>query len=198
MSRKKDREQLERIRDVLWGIPINSSTKLLTGKNSSGKSLIRDQLRVRVKKKLGGTVVHASQELRTGSNPEMGALSSMARDLPWLPTSLTTIHHIQMSCRSARDGKHMFVIDEPEIGCGEETVVALCKWLNEEILTQKFAGGLLIITHNRYMVENLNCKHFFNLDGYKTKEEWLNRKIRPTNLKELEENRLFKLIRDGK
>ncbi len=187
-------EQVERIRDVLWEIPLDSSIKLLTGKNGSGKSLIRNQLINRVSKECSGKLIHTSQELRTTSNPSLGALSGIFHDNPLLPTSLTTIYHIENACNTAKDGDNMLVIDEPEIGCGEETVLALCKWLNEDIFKNKIKAGILIITHNRYLIKNLKYNHFYNLDGYKTKKEWIERKIKPTNLKKLKLNRLKKAL----
>lgn len=195
----KAEKQMNIIRDIFWDIPLNSSIKLLTGHNGSGKSFIRGQLGARLKKEKKGKLIHTSQELRTSSNPALGALSGFAHDLEWLPTSYSTINSIKQVSRTASEGKNcMLVIDEPEIGCGEETIISICKWLNEEILSKKYKYGVLIITHNRYLVEHLKYKHFLNLDGYKTKKEWLNRKLIPTNLKILKDNKLFFLIRGDK
>ena len=173
-------------------IPLTGST-LLTGRNGSGKSLIRTQLNFRVKRELGEKVlvVHASQALRTGSFPEMGALSGMTRDLDWLPTSLSTVKCIE---KLPTEGNYV-VIDEPEIGCGEETVVALTAWLNEWIANCG-AIGVMVITHNRHTAIHLKHDTFLNLDGYKTLDEWLNHKIIPTDLEALRRNDLSKYIRD--
>lgn len=52
-----------------------------------------------------------------------------------------------------------------------------------EVLTEN-EKGVLLITHNHYNVENIKADSFYNIEGM-TKDEWLNRKITPTNLEEL-------------
>lgn len=185
-------QQWERIGDIMHDIPLREAT-LLTGRNGSGKSLLRSQINFRVKEELGEKVrvVHASMALRTGSFPGMGALSGMTRDLDWLPTSLCTIRCIE---KLPAEGNYV-VIDEPEIGCGEETVVALTSWL-KEWLSQCGALGSMVITHNRHTATHLDHDAFFNLDGYKTLQEWLDREIVPTDLDALRDNDLGRYLRD--
>ena len=186
------KEQYNRIFDTYDDIPL-SGVSLLTGSNSSGKSLIRKLLAVRVNKELGKKyrLVHSSQELRTGSFAELGAYSGFARDLAWLPTSQSTVSLIKnLPAENA-----YLVLDELEIGCSEETILALVAWLNGWIPTCG-AAGVLVITHNRYVAENLKHDHFFNLDGFATLQDWLGRELVPTDLEALEKNELFFYIRD--
>lgn len=189
-----DPEEQHKVISWTWErIPLDGSVTILTGSNGSGKSLLRGQLPRRLEKP--ARLVHASQELRTASNAGLGAMSSFAHDLPWLPTSQTTLHTIRQILKHA-SGNYV-VIDEPEIGCGEETVMALAAWLNEQLAARPAdCLGVMIITHNRYMVEHLAHDNFFNLDGFDTKDEWLNRPLIPTDLAALEENALFDYIRD--
>lgn len=114
------------------------------------------------------------------------------RDTEWLPTSLNTFDLIKGLL--SKDFQYI-IIDEPEIGMGEELIMSLVDYLNRE-LGKNLNRGFLIITHNRYLVENLNYKKFFNCDGIKTKEEWLTRPMKKANLKILEDNSLFFHIRD--
>lgn len=183
-------ELFERIRDTVYAIPL-TGISVLTGKNGSGKSFVRKQLTFRVKDELKTRLIHSSQELRSASNPGLGALSGFAHDLPWLSTSHCTWHILNQI--PVKD--NFVVIDEPEIGCSEETVMALVDWFNSWMPTCG-AKGFLFITHSRYTIQHLHFDHFFNLDGYQTKEEWLNRPLIPTNLQELAESPLFFYIRD--
>lgn len=193
---KNAETQYFKICEIFELIPLDGQVTILTGSNGSGKSLIRGQLPMRLREHPGKPrLIHASQELRTASNSSLGAMSSFAHDLPWLPTSVMTIHTIKQVMKHA-EGNYL-VIDEPEIGCGEETVMAMAAWLNDQLSARPAScWGVLIITHSRYMVQNLRHDYFFNLDGYDTAEAWLNRPLIPTDLAALEENPLFGFIRD--
>ena len=48
----------------------------------------------------------------------------------------------------------------------------------------------MVITHSEYVVENLRHEQFFNLDGYKTEREWMDREIVPTDLEALKDDSL--------
>ena len=190
-------EHIDRLVDVALDIKAGKIT-ILTGKNGSGKSFIRKVVSQSIEEQLkldssSRIVVSTSQELRTGSNPEMGALSGWMRDDGWNPTSVETMKHVRSIIKS--EGKYI-VIDEPEIGMGEETVMALVKFLNDNMRKVKHKG-ILIITHNRYVVENLDADEFFNIECM-SKEEWLNRELIPTDLDELNDNsnKLFRAIQD--
>jgi len=184
--------------DIMNKIPSKGVT-ILTGSNGSGKSLIRNQFIFRLAERAGidankykGKIGSVSMQKRTESNSEWGALSSCMHDTSWTPTSLNTIDLIDALL--TKDFEY-YVIDEPEIGMGEEVVMSLVDYLNDKIAEHP-ERGYLIITHNRYVVENLNADYFFNCDGIKTKEEWINRPLVKADLKILKENKLFDYIRD--
>jgi predicted ATPase len=179
-------------------IPVKG-VSMITGSNGSGKSLIRTQFifyLARKKKKdpknMKGVLGSVSMQLRTSSQPEWGALSGAMRDTEWIPTSLNTFDLIKGLL--SKDFEYI-IIDEPEIGMGEELIMSLCDFLNETF-EKNPKRGFLIITHNRYLVENLKHNKFFNCDGLKTKQEWLDRPLKKADLKMLEENALFDFIRD--
>lgn len=179
-------EHINTLIDISNSIKINERS-ILTGKNGAGKSLIRKLLSSSVAEQLGkdGTqsvVASTSQELRTGSNPEMGALAGAMRDVGWTPTSTETFSHIE-GLLKLKD--RYIVIDEPEIGMGEETVMALVDYLNEELPKSKNLG-VCIITHNRHIINALNIDAFYNIEGMK-KAEWLTRTLKTTNLKHLKD-----------
>lgn len=169
---------------------------ILTGSNGSGKSFIRKLTPFKLyEKKTGEKYVNqkpfvssTSMEQRTTSNPEWGALSSAMHDINTSPTSLETLNKIQ-ALLSDKFNDRYIVIDEPEIGIGEETVLALINYINDRIdILRKNDNflGVLIITHSRLIVEHLKSDAFLNIEGM-TKDKWLKRKLLPTDLKKLEE-----------
>lgn len=168
---------------------------VLTGKNGSGKSVVRKILSSRIAGRLNGDVekcwvASISMESRTTPKHNFGALSSMGIDEPENPTSRETFKHINALFNSLTTSKERYtVIDEPEIGMGEETVAALVIKLNS--LTNPLPPnclGVLVITHNRYIVEKLQAE-FVNMEGM-TKDEWLSREIIPTDIDALENDSL--------
>lgn len=185
-------KNLEDYIDFLVDVKIpHDKITILTGKNASGKSLIRKLLSTQISKALKKEKVfipHASQEVRTNSNPE-----SIVHDLDWLATSHNTIHTINMVFNS--DNPDFIVIDEPEIGLGEELQLGLAHHLNELIASLKC--GVLIITHSRHIVNNLKHDGFINLENM-TETEWLNREITPINVEEFKDfaSKLHRAIQD--
>lgn len=197
---KKMGDYIDYICDVAESININDVT-ILTGRNAGGKSLIRKQLRLFIAETLGKDykkviIPHASQELRTKSNPEMGGLSAIAHDLEWIATSASTIDIIEKVFNY--DEADFIVIDEPEIGVGEELQLGLADYLNEKIADLKEKGkGCLIICHSRIMVENINHDRFINLEKM-TENEWLKRKPKKMSVDEFKEfsSTFFQAVRD--
>jgi hypothetical protein len=189
-------ERFDNIFALMKQIPMEGIT-LLTGSNGSGKSLIRSQMCLEIQDRLNlskpALVTHASMSLRTSSNASMGALGGMARDVDWLATSYNTLHLLSSVFKSSENAK-LVCIDEPEIGLGEETQLAVASYLNEEL--PKLNKPCLVITHSRLIVQNLKFDFFLNMDGYKTAEDWLNRPIMATDLNKLKENELFFYIRE--
>ena len=193
--------QIDNIKSIADKIPIGKVT-LLTGKNGSGKSLVRKLTGIYIAEKLGfknkSVAASTSLQQRTESRTDFGALSSAMHDDPTSPTSLETFEKIKYLLKICKpDNKRFLIIDEPEIGMGEEMVAALTIFLNESLNPiPENCYGILIITHNRYIVENLTSE-FLNLEGL-TREEWLSRKIIPTDLKTFEEDslKLFQTIQN--
>lgn len=191
-------QHVNNLTDIMDNIPSKGIT-MLTGSNGSGKSLIRNQFIFRLAERAGveaknfkGKLGSVSMQKRTESQPEWGAMSSVMHDTPWLPTSQNTLDLIDRVIDSQFE---YIIIDEPEIGMGEEIVMSLVDHLNEKF-KQHPNKGFMVISHNRYIVEHLNYDNFFNLDGLKTKEEWLNRPLIKADLNLLRENKLYFYIRD--
>jgi ABC-type Mn2+/Zn2+ transport system ATPase subunit len=158
--------------DIIDSIDCTKIT-ILTGRNAGGKSLIRKLMSGEVRKQSGKDKIripHASQQLRTEVNPELGALGSFAHDLEWLATSTSTISNIEKAFKV--EGADYLVIDEPEIGVGEELQLGLADWLNDKLVD--YPKGVLIICHSRLLVQNIKHNHFINLEGMSF-DEWTSR-----------------------
>lgn len=188
-------EQFSKVLDVQAAIPMDGSISVLTGRNGSGKSLVRKFLAFRAKDDHEKNVVHASMQLRTAMHSELGGLGAVFRDVEESSTSSHTAHLVRTACNSIHGG--YLCIDEVEVGLGEETIMGIVDWLNAN-LREKLKGtlGCLVITHSRLVVQNLDFDHWFSLDGFDTPVEWMNRKIVPTDLDELtkHDNGFFRYV----
>lgn len=193
-------QQLDRVLDIQQAIPMDGSISVLTGRNGSGKSLVRKLLSAAAKKYHKKQLVHASMELRTGSSSGFGAF---LQDRSEMSTSSHTAYLMQTACKSLHGG--FLCIDEVEIGLGEETILGSVEWLNANLKDYlKDTLGCLVITHSRLVVQNLKFDHWFSLDGFDTPYEWLQRPIVPTDLTAMRENdvlffrHVLKFIEEGK
>ena len=184
--------QIEAIKETAKSVNPNVVT-ILTGKNGSGKSLLRKLVGNYLAEKLGTppekTVASVSMESRSQRKFEFSALASIGIDDPECPTSSESIKNIDMLLSSAchKDNPRYIVIDEPEIGMGEEMVMALAIKLNKSFaVLPEGCLGVLIITHNRYLVTHVQAE-FRNIEGM-DRHEWLTREIIPTDLKQFQED----------
>ncbi len=186
-------KQIDVIRETAQAVNPHVVT-VLTGKNGSGKSLLRKLVSGYLSIKLGTnpekTVASISMESRTQQKHEFSALKSMGIDNPENPTSGETLNNFNMilSCIS-KDHPRYIVIDEPEIGMGEEMVCAVADMFNEKFkVLPEGCLGVMIITHNRHLVKTINGE-FLNMEGM-DRESWLNRKIIPVDLTTFEDESL--------
>lgn len=186
-------EYLEDLLGILQSIPLNKLV-LLTGDNSSGKSLIRKQMGYYIKRLYPdmkyNPVIATSMEHRTGTFPSLSALSGMFRDMPCEATSMATYSNIKQIFNMASDttgGKRYFIIDEPEIGLSKECQAGLCNYLKSVIPSVlENTYGIMIITHSELIVNSLKeDAEFIHLGKEMGVEEWLNRKIEPVDLEKV-------------
>jgi len=191
LTKEELNSHIDNLLDIKNSIDLSKIT-ILTGSNGSGKSLIAQQLSFRVDSELNGRIKSISMNTRTQNNPEWGALSNVMSDTPWIATSQNTLSLIQGLINATKEDNTKYVIlDEFEIGCSEETILALVELINNLNLNV----GMLIITHSRLAVKNLKFDNFVNIEGL-SKDKWLTREVIPTDLDLLEENQLFSAIRD--
>lgn len=188
-------ERIERIQHVMNSIEPGKVT-LLTGSNGSGKSLVRKQIRFRLSRKIPGSnpaklTADVSMQRRTESNVGLGALCCIMHDDADTPTSCSTYNLIKTMMDTflkEDNSKRYLIIDEPEIGMSKESQLGLMQYLSTKIDdVLKYTHGLLIITHSDVIVNALKDKAvFLNMDTDYTVDEWLNRKIVPVDLEQLE------------
>lgn len=187
-------KQIDIIAETANAVQLGKVT-VLTGKNGSGKSLLRKLISKFISEKSGlpmeKCVSSVSMESRTQRKHEFSAFNSLGIDDPSNPTSGETLYNIDQLVKNAisKDNQRYLVIDEPEIGMGEEMVAALTIKLNGLFATlPEGCLGVLIITHNRYLVKHLNSA-FLNIQGL-DRDGWLNREIVPTDIEKFKEDAL--------
>lgn len=187
-------KQIELIKTCAESVNPNVVT-VLTGKNGSGKSLVRKLISGYLSEKLGTdpnkTVAAISMESRSQRKHDFDALCALGIDDPENPTGAESVNNVNMLVGNAckKDSPRYIVIDEPEIGMGEELVMALCIKLNQMFNPlPEGCLGVLIITHNRYLVNNIEGE-FRNIEGM-DKDAWLTREIIPTDIEEFETDAL--------
>lgn len=175
---------VDRLIDIANSIEPHKFT-ILTGSNASGKSVIRKILPVRIAPKLGidkesdmeHCVASISLLTRVSSSPFGGP--NLAYETNWMATSVNSLDLVQNILETTN---RYIVLDEPEIGMGEELQLAVARYLNSVKDTVLANGhGLLIITHSRIIVKELDNDVFINIDGYPDKQSWLDREIVPTD-----------------
>lgn len=178
-------EQVDKIRDITKSIELNKIT-VLTGKNGCGKSLVRKLVGYYLADKLGldrMTSITSSTSLqqRTETRSDFGAFCSIMHDDPTSPSSLETFSKIEALIKLLEKEKRYLIIDEPELGMGEELIMTFINWFNNLFAKlPENCYGVLIITHSKLIVNGITSE-FRNFENM-TKEEWLNRKIIPIDL----------------
>lgn len=196
---KKDwNKHIDRLIEIAESIELGKLT-ILTGSNGAGKSVIRKILPTRIQKKLGKDsperlVSSLSFMSRAGLSSTIGI--NFLRDTEWTSTGDNTVHLLKSIINHE---KRFIVLDEVELGMGEELQLAVANYINsvkDEVLKKSY--GLLVITHSRIIANTLKEDAFFNIDGFNTKKEWLNRKVVPTDLDQFQKDcdDLFVAIRD--
>jgi predicted ATP-dependent endonuclease of OLD family len=186
-----DREQAEEHLDRIRSLKVKPhSTTIIVGENACGKSLFRQIVRTTDKKEEKVTMLHASMQLRTASNPGMGAFSGLAHDLPWLATSHSTLYCVEQIFKqaeryAAEKRPFSICIDEPEIGLGLGAQRGLAAWLFPELEKRaQQATCILVITHSPIFVKQTPKWDFLDLSINPTKDAkaWLARQQSEDNI----------------
>jgi predicted ATPase len=123
--------------------------------------------------------------------------NNFLRDTEW---SATSSNSMRLAKGVLKSKDRFIILDEPEIVMGEEMQLAFAQYVNsvkKDVL--ECSLGLLVITHSRIIVKELENDAFVNIDHSSyTKQDWLNRDIIPTDFDQFEKrsDALFEAIRD--
>jgi type II secretory pathway predicted ATPase ExeA len=177
---------------------------VITGKNASGKSFLRRFMCMKLKQaKI--EAMHLSQQGRSTEGVMRCFVYGSEDDESTGAISAKTFK-TGMSTSRSRTTAHAIIWDEPEIGMGEELQVGSADWLFEQLADwPKHLRGIILLTHSRIFVKRameFSGAKWVNLDGYKTPEDWFNRKIVPVNPEEFSAlavekwRRLCKMLKD--
>jgi len=173
-------EHVDRIIDLAKTIEPDKIT-ILTGSNGGGKSLVRKLVAGNMQENHNLKMAGFSMERRTSQNHDFGALKSIHMDAPDDATSNHTCDMILRGILSNPDTENKFLVfDEPEIGVGKEILLGLMYAMQTKINERMNAGvwkGALVITHSEFFIQHFDHDVFLNIDGYKTFEQWRNRKV---------------------
>lgn len=185
-------DHLDRLIDVRNSVKPGERI-LLVGPNGSGKSLLRKQMpghpELRDKQL---KMVHASMALRTGNFAHMGALASMFNDFDDDATSVASVKLVSGAIRNCarwveEGGLCGLHIDEPEVGCSEETQLGMAGWMRKQL--DELPEGLfvtMLTTHSRHVAAEFADWRFVDLSfEHTTLESWLNREMKPIDPEEL-------------
>jgi hypothetical protein len=177
---------VEELADAIGVDPdFDTSTQVLvvTGANAAGKSLLRKFMQQVVRQDHDLECIHLSQQGRASSGIQRAFLYG---DESWESTGCISCHSLlgSITTSRAREKDHMIILDEPEIGMGEELQAGSGLWLKEQLADwPEHLSGMVIMTHSRNFVREImkfNGATFYNLEGME-KDEWLNREIVPAN-----------------
>ena len=193
-------EHVNRLIDLADEIEPGKLT-ILTGGNESGKSFILKILWQRLAGKLGfkfedkSRIAEISMMKRCGLDYNCGI--NFLRDDDWIATSQNSFKLAKDVLGDKMDGRFI-VMDEPEIGFSEEAQLTLAKYINsrkDQVLNKNY--GILVITHSRIMVKEIQSDVFLNIEGL-SKDVWLTREVIPFNIDQFEKDAedLFVTIRD--
>lgn len=178
--------KVDNIIDKVYEIKMHKLT-VLTGSNGSGKSVLRQLMSQRVQEdNQKNKVASISMSLRTGGS---GITRAFTSDTPWNSTGQNTYNFVITLFKSSKG--RFLVVDEVEIGLAEEMQLSIINYIQDFWTEHKDEYlGLLVITHSRFIVNNLQADEFVNMDGM-TKDEWLNREIKPVDFEQFEHDSLM-------
>ncbi len=166
------------------GFDTSCNILLITGSNASGKSFLRRF----VSAILHQDDIECIQLSQEGRGQEGLARAFMYGDESWQSTgciSAKTFKGAFVTSRK-REKKHVLLWDEPEIGMGEELQLGVALQVKKEMENiPSNLLGIIFMTHSRIFVREfmkMENSKFFNLNGYNSSNDWLNREILPVDL----------------
>lgn len=160
---------------------------LIIGPNASGKSLLRKLIHnFYIDHEIG--LITLSQSARCQSGIERAVIYGSEADDSTGYNSVNALCGVSRTVHK-REKPVGILIDEPEIGCSEETQAAIGCYIRDYIVPANNLHSLYIITHSRHVVKMLLPLNpsWCSMEVDTTLESWLDREIIPTNLETMKE-----------
>ncbi len=163
---------------------------VITGPNVAGKSLLRKVLHNHYEDaKISYKAI--SQEGRCASvGIQRLLVYGTEQDESTGYNSVKMLRKMVQSSQEYKD-QHAFMLDEPEIGCSEETQAGMGDWLGQMVPTMTNLHTLFVVTHSRlfvkYLLRHLIPTHWRLSEDGMTLDQWVCREIVPTDLEEMVE-----------
>lgn len=189
ISKENLDKHIDKIIDIAYNLPLHQIT-ILTGGNAMGKSVIRKIAPSAIKKALKNEGIDISENNAVASTSmefrikAANTFAAFTNDLPWLSTADCTLNLVDGLIKVDKSHMRYIIIDELEIGMGDEVIAATCEHINllkDAILENSY--GVLVITHSRVVANYLNYDNFINIEGM-SKDDWVNREVKPANLED--------------
>ena len=159
---------------------------VITGQNTTGKSVLRKIIHNHYYDRNIEYMSISQEQKCSGSGIERVLIYGTEQDESTGYNSVKTILKAIQTGQS-RENPFAIMLDEPEIGCSEETQAGIGLKLVKEIDTMPNLDGLYVVTHSRQLVKNLISikPTHWHLGNKLSLEEWLERDIVPANLEAL-------------
>lgn len=153
---------------------------VITGPNTSGKSLLRKIFHSRYDDK-GIEFIHLSQAGRCEGGIKSAMIYGSERDESTGCNSLKTVL-TAITTGIRREKPFVLFFDEPEIGCSDELSDGMAIRLIANLDKMKNLVGCMIVSHSRTFLGrfvNLNPSHIHLDKDYMSLSDWVNREIVP-------------------
>ncbi len=162
---------------VDWGHP---RLTVITGDNASGKSLLRKILSNEYRDQ-GIEFIHTSQTGRARSGIERMFIYGSEEDDSTGFNSVRTLLGVLRTARE-RTGPVVIMLDEPEIGCSDETAAALGQRLARDLDGLSNLHACYVVSHSRCLVRpllGLAPTHWRLSEQPMSLEAWVDRPVSP-------------------
>lgn len=169
--------------------PGHDKICVITGPNASGKSLVRKMLH-NYHKDANELYMHFSMSGRTSSGIMSGMIYGTEMDES---TGANSVSLFLKLFSSNLDRKEPFAVmlDEPEIGCSDETAYSMGKYLADRLASlesNEFLKAFYVVSHSRFFLEpllSINPTHLRLAADGMTLGSFVSRKVEIVDLEQI-------------